>query len=209
MRQPLRRARIVALLSTLPALLALAAAGASAHVTEESGPLRVEIGWGDEPPLAGQGNSVEVSVSDSTGAPVAVPAGALSAEVSYGGEAITLPLTPDGRPGGLSDEIVPTRPGTYAFHVTGTARGRTLDVSATCSEATFDCVAESSDLEFPVDDPSTGELSRRLSRESARLEEAKDDAGSARTIAIAALAIAAVALAASLGRGLAGRRQSG
>lgn len=81
MRQPLRGGRVAALVTALPLLLATAPA-ASAHVTEASGPFRVELGWGSEPPLAGQANSVEVGVSDAAGAPIAVPAGALSVEVA-------------------------------------------------------------------------------------------------------------------------------
>ena len=34
---------------------------------------------------------------------------------------------------------------------------------ATCSEATFQCVEESYVAQFPVKDPSAGELSQRLS----------------------------------------------
>jgi hypothetical protein len=201
MRQTGRRRRVLVLIPLLPMVMLAAASGAAAHVTKVSGPFRVEMGWGNEPPLTGLDNFVDVRVSDASGAAVAVPAGALSVEVTYGDAGVTLPLVPDEQPGRLRGELVPTRPGTYAFHVTGTVQGRTLDVRATCSEATFECVNQSSDVEFPVKDPSTGELAQRLTRESDRVEQATDRVDSAKRIAIVAIAIAAAALGlAALGR---------
>jgi len=170
---------------------------ASAHVVKESGPFEVELGWGVEPPRAGAENFVEVTVSAAGGA-VAVPAGALSVEVVYDGKAVTLPLTPTEEPGVLEAGLTPSRPGTYAFKVTGSVHGTPLDVSATCSESSFECVDAAADTEFPVKDPSAGELAQRLSAEADRVERANDRADSARTLAIVALALAAVALAVSV-----------
>jgi hypothetical protein len=182
---------------------------ASAHVAKDSGPFRVELGWGVEPPLTGLDNFVQVEVAESAGAPVAVPAGALSVEVAYGASAVTLPLVPAAAPGELRAELVPTRPGTYAFHVGGTVGGRALEVSATCSEATFECVEDASGTEFPVSDPSSGELAQRLVRESGRVRQTGDDADSARSLAVVALALAAAALATAVGVGVGARRKRG
>jgi hypothetical protein len=181
----------------------------SAHVEKESGRFRVELGWGVEPPLVGGDNFVQVEVADSAGRPVAVPPGALAVEVTYGASAVTLPLAPAEAPGELRAELVPTRPGTYAFHVSGTVGGHSLDVAAGCSDATFECVEEASGAEFPVKDPSSGELAQRLLRESERVRQAADDADSARSIAVVALALAAAALATAVGVGLRGRRKRG
>jgi hypothetical protein len=185
------------------------ASSASAHVTKVSGPFSVEMGWGNEPPLTGLDNFVEVAVSDTSDAAVAVPAGALSVEVTYGEAAVTLPLVPGEQPGELSAELVPTRPGTYAFHVTGTVRGRTLDVSATCSEATFECVSASAGAEFPAKDPSTGEIAERIGSESVRAGDTADEAESAKRFALAALALATLAFATSVGLVRRARRRSG
>ncbi len=208
MRQLGRRAGLVPMLALIAAMLA-AAPAASAHVTKVSGPMQVEIGWGNEPPLTGLDNFVEVTVSDAaTDAPVAVPAGALSVAVSYGGTAKTIPLTPDEAPGNLRAPLIPTRPGVYAFHVSGVIKGRTLDVSATCSEATFECVTDSSSVEFPAKDPTSGELAERIAREADRAQQASDDADSAKTFALVALAFAAAALAGALAA-VRRRRKSG
>ncbi len=191
-----RRRIGTALALSLAVLLLAGAAAAPAHVTEGSGPFEVEIGWSQEPPTVSVENSVEVEVADAKG-PVAVPAGALSVEVSYAGTAVTLPLVPSSVPGLLEAGITPTRPGTYSFHVTGELEGRTLDVEATCSDSTFECVDPEAGSEFPAKDPSLAELSRRLSAETSRAEDANDTAEGARTLAIVALGLAAAALAAS------------
>ncbi len=193
------------------ALLAIliAAAPAGAHVTEKAGPYEVELGWGNEPPLTGLDNYVSVGVADAAGAPVAVPPGALSVEVTYGSATANLPLQPEEEPGELRAALVPTRPGTYAFRVSGTVGGRTLDVSARCSESTFECVGESAEAEFPARDPSAGQLAERLNRESARVEAASEDADSAKRTATIALALAAAALSGVLAILLSARRKRG
>lgn len=186
--------RALLLVSILILFAAAAPPGASAHVSKTSGPFRVEMGWSDEPPAAGVENSVEVEVFDVSGVPVDVHAGSLSVEVAYGATAVTLPLVPTARSRLLRADLIPTRPGVYAFHVTGTVRERTLDVMATCSETTFECVEEGSIPQFPVKEPSNGELAVRLGRESARAQNAEDAADSARTLAIVAIALAAGAV---------------
>jgi hypothetical protein len=173
-------------------------APASAHVTKTSGQLRLSIGWGDEPPVAGSKNFVQVEVSDASGAPVAVPPGALDVQVSFGAAHVTLPLSPSERRGELRAPIVPTRPGSYALRVGGTLGGHGVRVGAACSDSTFDCVAPVSDVEFPVKDPSVGEIAQRVSRESARAENAADTADSARRVAIVAIAVAIAAIGLAL-----------
>src|SRR3954470_8012515 len=122
----------------LAALVLALPAPAAAHLEERSGPFRVTMGWGEEPAYSGAPNFVEVAVADGDGTRVVVPPGALDAEVSFGQAAavITLPLVPAAERGKLRATVVPTRPGTYRFHVTGTVRGRALDARATCSGAT-------------------------------------------------------------------------
>jgi hypothetical protein len=186
----------IALVAVLAALLTFAVAPARAHVTEDAGSFEVELGWGVEPPLLGAANFVEVNVTDAEGTPVAVPDEALAVEVVYGDAAVTLPLHTTEQPGSLEAAITPTRPGTYSFHVSGSVGGRSLDATATCSDSTFECVeSAAAGTQFPVADPSAGELAQRLSAESERAESAADSADSAHTLAIAALALAAVALA--------------
>jgi hypothetical protein len=144
-----------------------------------------------------------------SGAPVPARLGKLQAEVSFGAARTTLALEPGGGPGKLRAAIEPTRPGTYAFHVTGTVAGRGVDVGATCSQATFDCVTDAGSIQFPARDPSPGQLAQRVARGLPRAERAADTADSGRTIAIVALALAAAALAVALSGRLRGRRRAG
>ena len=191
--------------SALAAIILLLAAWtpAAAHETKGVGNLRLTVGWGEEPAFSGFRNFVEVDVADPAGRPVADLGGALSVEVSFGDERISLSLLPArGQPGKFSAWLVPTRPGTYSFHITGTAKGQAIDMTSTCSPETFACVADVSDIQFPVKDPSAGQLADRISRELPRAAGAMEAATGARTLALAGLAGAAFALVAAVGFGM-------
>lgn len=177
-------------------------APASAHETQKVDRLHLTIGWGDEPTFTGSRNSVEVDLSDAAGKPVTDPEASLSVEVSFGDQRFALPLLPAGeRSGKYRAWLVPTRPGTYTFHITGNVKGQAIDATSTCSDRTFDCVRDASEIQFPAKDPSAGQLAERVSRALPRAERALDAAASARTIALVAIAVAALALIAALGLG--------
>jgi hypothetical protein len=197
MRRPDRSSKSV--VATLAAFALALPAAAAAHVQERSGPFRVTMGWGDEPAYSGSVNSVDVAVADASGAPVRVSPGALDVEVSFGQAAAvtTLPLEPGGSPGKLRATIIPTRPGTYRFHVTGSIGRKPIDARVTCSGSTFDCVTDPSAVQFPTKDPSNAQLAERVERGVTRAERAANDSGGENAIAIAALILAALALAAA------------
>jgi hypothetical protein len=196
-----RRDLVLALGVTIVVMLSPCA---SAHERKVVGPYRLTIGWGEEPAFTGARNSVSVAVSDASGAPVTDPGGSLAVEVSFGNERITLALQPAWqRPGEFQAWLVPTRSGTYSFHVTGTLKGHAIDTTSTCSDKTFHCVADVSEVQFPAKDPSVAQLTERVNRALPRAERAIDTAAAAQKAAIAALTVAALALAATL----AGRRR--
>lgn len=179
------------------ALLVLATGGLTAHETKIVGALRVTIGWADEPAYTAARNAVVVRLADN-GGPLRDPAAALSVEIGFGDERLTLPLEPaPGRPDELRAWIVPTRAGTYTFHVTGKVGNQPVDVTSTCSERTFHCVAETSLIQFPAKDPSSGELAERLGRALPRADAAISRAARAQQLASGALAVAAIALVAA------------
>ena len=190
--------------SAVAAIILLAAwTPTAAHETKGVGALRLTVGWGEEPAFSGFRNFVEVDVADSAGHPVPDIGGALSAEVSFGDERISLSLLPArGQPGKFRAWLVPTRPGTYTYHIPGMATGQAIDMTSTCSPETFACVADVSDIQFPVKDPSAGQLADRISRELPRAEGAMATATGARTLAIAGLAGAVIALGAAIGFGV-------
>jgi hypothetical protein len=145
-----------------------------------------------------------VTVTDAKGAAAPDAIGApLSVEIVFGEERLVLPLQPVfGRPGEFRAWLIPTRPGTYAFHITGKIKEQAIDVSSTCSEKTFDCVSDASELHFPAKDPSTGQLAESVSRALPRADLALSTAGSARTMAMAGLGVAILALVAAIGLGV-------
>jgi hypothetical protein len=198
---------VAALAVAVPALVAVQAA--SAHVVRTVGPYTVEIGWGTEPPLAGFENSVEVTVADADGRPVADLGGSAGVAVSFGEARTKVPLVATEEPGEFRATLIPTRPGTYSFQVEATIDGRPVSTGATCSEGTFDCVIPATGAQFPVQDPSVGEVAERIDSSLPRAEQAADDADSAKSIAIAAIVLAALALAGAVGVAVHGRRKSG
>jgi len=195
----IRRVRVAVL---LVALTLMCRAGISAHDKKSAGSLVLTIGWGDEPAFSGSRNSVDVDAADTAGAPIADPAASLTVDVSFADQHVSLAMRPAfGRPGRFRAMLVPTRPGTYTFHITGSIKGQAVDVTSTCSDKTFACVADASEIQFPAKDPSAGQLADRIDRAIPRAERAADAAGTARIVAIAALAVAVLALGLTLGRG--------
>jgi hypothetical protein len=174
-----------------------------AHDKHPAGRFHLTIGWQEEPAFTGSKNAVSVAVADAKGA--AVPDlgdASLSVEIVFGDQRVVLPLRPVwGRPGEFRAWLIPTRSGTYAFHITGRIKDQAVDVRSTCSEKTFDCVADASELHFPIKDPSTGQLAESVSRALPRADRALADASSARTLAIAGLAVAVLALAVAIALG--------
>ena len=190
-----RRGRLAISLSA--ALLTLSAS-IRAIDKQTVGTMQLTIGWGDESAFAGSRNSIDVAVADSTGAPVADPTNTLSVEVSFGDRRLRLPLLPvDRRPGMFRAWIVPSRAGSYAFHITGRLKGEAIDITSACSEKTFQCVTEPGEVQFPEKDPTSAQLAETVSNSQARVQQAIDDATEARLISFVALAVsgAAVALA--------------
>jgi hypothetical protein len=180
----------------------------STHERQVVGQYRLTIGWGDEPAFTGSKNFVSVAVADAAGKPVVDPSASLAVEVSFGDERIKLPLRPAfQRPEEFRAWLLPTRSGTYSFHITGTVKGQMIDTVSTCSDKTFACVADVSALQFPVKDPSTGQLAERVDRALPRAEGAVDTAAGARRTALAAIAVAVLALVAAIALGLRGGRK--
>ena len=170
----------------------------TAHEKKVAGALDLVIGWGEEPAFTGARNSVIVTVADQHG-PLKEPAASLSVEIVFGSERMTLPLEPVfNSPHEFRAWLVPTRAGTYTFHVTGKVRGQGIDVTSTCGEKTFHCVEEASGIQFPVKDPSAGQLADRIDRAMPRAELATETAADARLLAIAAMGVSIVGLATAI-----------
>ena len=157
--------------------LGVLAAPALAHETATAGDLALEVGWGTEPAYAGQLNSVQLIVTHKAdGDPINDPGARLSATVSYGDQEQEFALTPTydaeagtGTPGEYAALIIPTAPGDYTFHITGTVEGVKVDLKVTSSPKTFSPVEDASAAQFPVKVPGTDQVAQRLDKELSRV----------------------------------------
>lgn len=185
--------RLAAVLAAL-ALAASQALVASAHVAETAGPYSLEIGWHVEPAYVAQPNAVEVTISEAAHQPVTdLGADDLHVVVATAGQSSqSLPFEPafdlaegDGTPGQYIAKIDPTAPGDYSFHVTGTIHGQAVDITVASGDATFDPVAGTSEVEFPVKLPTVAEISTHLDRIDGRINQLGGGSPTDPTVAIA------------------------
>jgi hypothetical protein len=83
------------------------------------------------------------------------------------------PVELEGPLGEYDAAIVPTAPGDYTFHVTGSIHGQVVDVTVTSGDETFDAVKGTTDIEFPIKLPALPEVVNRLDRIDARIASAQ------------------------------------
>lgn len=217
--------RCARLLATALMALCLAslATPVAAHIVKNFGPYSVALGWVHEPTYVGQLNAVQVVVKDAKGNPVNdLSADDLKVVVSTAGQqsdplSLVPTFDPDtglGIPGDYEAPMIPTAPGDYTFHLTGTIHGRKVDETATSSETTFNSVVDPSAVQFPTKLPAIGDLATRIGRVDARTQNqisaASDAKNSAQNALIAGLAAGGggvlIGLVA-LGLAIAARRQ--
>jgi hypothetical protein len=184
---PIPRIRLVMAAVLAVQLSLVIGAAASAHVPMKVGPYTVEVGWKVEPAYVGQQNAVLVIVTDARDEPVTdIPADDLLVVVSTAGQQ-SEPLSfepafdPEELEGPLGEydaPILPTAPGDYDFHITGTIHGQDVDLTVTADD-TEERVSGTADIEFPAKLPAVVEIVTRLDRIDARLAQASKTAPAA------------------------------
>ncbi|HEX6676889.1 MAG TPA: hypothetical protein VF486_17910, partial [Actinomycetes bacterium] len=200
--------------------LPLLAAPASAHEERTVGKYHFAVGFGDEPAYQGEKNSVQLFLHDAKDKPVTDLGDTLEVDVSSEsapGKTLSLSMEPFfevgefGTPGDYRAWFIPTAPGKYTFHFTGSVKGQKVDERFTSSPTTFAEVADPAKVEFPAVEPTPGQLGARLDREVPRLDsatkKARDDAGGARTLAIVGIVVGVIGI--GVGGFALGRRASG
>jgi hypothetical protein len=217
-----RIAPIAATIGLAGLLLTLGAGPASAHEHREVGKYALTVGFGDEPAFAGAKNSVQVIIADAAGKPVVDAGDDLKVEVTAGGAGgaanagevapMSMSMEPNfrvgkfGTPGDYRAFFVPTTPGTYSFHLTGSIKGQRVDERFTSGPDTFSDMTDPAEVQYPVKQPTGSELSTRLDREIPRLNQAlaasqadarraRDAAGRAGLIAVIGVVVGALGLA--------------
>ena len=203
------RGFIFAAASALTFLL-LTTAPTLAHEGRKLGDLEMEVGWGTEPALAGQPNSALILLAHHS-EPVVDLGDTLEFEVTFGDQTQQFPIEPFfepgefGTPGDYRAWFIPTRPGEYTFHFFGTVDGEEVDETFTPGPGGFEGVESPQSMQFPEQEPTTGELAERIDREVPRLTSSigdvqasanavADDASSAKTLGLIGIIVGAIGL---------------
>jgi hypothetical protein len=126
----------IAACATTVGIMTLTAPPALAHGEAGQGDLALTIGFADEPAYAGMPNAVQLVV-EHDGQPVTdLKRGDMQVEITFGDETSEpMDLEPAffieggqvvfGEPGDYHADFVPSQPGKYTFHFTGSRGGRT------------------------------------------------------------------------------------
>jgi hypothetical protein len=223
--------RRAVLASVAGALLLLPASPALAHGEAGHGDLVLTIGFVNEPAFAGMPNGVQLIV-EHDGEPVTdLRPGDVQVEVTYGDETSEpMDLEPAfayeggqlvfGEPGDYHAEFVPSQPGDYTFHFTGTIDGEEVDEEMSSGPNTFATVGDVAEASFPaVNAPTNEELATRIDEESGRTADAvaaaeaaaasaDDAASSARTVAMIGVVLGAIGIIAAVAALVAARRKA-
>jgi hypothetical protein len=119
---------------------------ASAHVTKKFGNINVEVGWANEPSLAGQMNTITVGITTaSDNKPVANAVGQLQATIKKGGDTKALDLLPQEEEGLYGAQVIPSQIGAYDLVLKGTVSGQAID-----GAIPLDTVEDPKQLSFPA-----------------------------------------------------------
>ncbi len=118
---------------------------AFAHQTMNFGHIAIEVGWANEPSLAGQLNTITVGVSNaSDNKPIPNAVGQLQATIKKGGETKAIDLLPQEQEGLYGAEVIPGQIGQYELVLMGTITGQNVNGSIP-----LDDVSDPKELTFP------------------------------------------------------------
>lgn len=216
---------------------------ASAHFVFTAGKYRIAIGWQFEPAggtdtYVGAPNAIQVFIDiPSASNLIGTPVSTLNQDCTHPDFQVTVtvgtttsspycpvPLYDSDTGNGRLDEydyaVIPTVVGSYTFHIFGAINGVPIDQKVTSGPTTFDSIADSSAVEFPVVLPAAAAVATKVDTVSQRAAsalasaqsastaagDAKTSASGATTLAIIAIVVAVLLSAINLAIGL--RRRS-
>lgn len=180
----LSRHRLLLLSLVALAVLLLAALPALAHEDVTVGPYALEVGWVDEPALAGVKNAVFLSVIKTDSKEPVEDISALRVAISAGGRTKELAMRPLGEdtPGQFAGDFIPTRRGVYTVRLTGKIEQTDVDVTQDIEEA-----EDAASIQFPEALPDALAMSRAV-------DEAQATASSAQTLAVIGIGVGVVGI---------------
>jgi hypothetical protein len=128
---------------------------ATAHQTKKFGSINVEVGWANEPPLAGQMNTLTVGITTaSDDKPVANAVGQLQATIKKGGDTKALDLLPQEEEGLYGAQVIPSQIGEYQIVLKGSVSGQAID-----GTIPLDTVEDPKQLSFPAGGGTSDQIS--------------------------------------------------
>jgi hypothetical protein len=184
--------RIFALISTLTFVLMsnsnFVVPPAFAHQTVTFGAFNIEVGWADEPALAGQLNTITVGVSNaSDDKPVPNAVEQLQAAIKKGSETKALDLLPQEQEGLYGAEVIPGQIGQYELVLNGAISGQNIN-----STVPLDDVSDPKQLTFPstggtsdnqLTSSITGQISNAITDLASQVDAAQTSADQAQQTA--------------------------
>jgi hypothetical protein len=155
-------------------MLALLITPATAHEHREVGDYAIVFGWRVEPAYAGQFNGPELFITHhDTEEPVEGLEETLQLEVSFGPEGMLLPVRAVfGEPGHYTADLIPTRPGDYSFHLTGSIGDVTVAETFSSADGEFSSVEPIADIMFPAP-ASADDIQAQIAALQAQIDELK------------------------------------
>lgn len=120
-------------------------APALAHTTVEQGDVRIEAGWGTEPPLVGQLNTVVLEVTRiSSEEPITNALAQADISITKGATNKPLDFRPQEEPGVYAVNILPTQTGQISLAIKGTIGGQAFDQTVE-----IEAIEDTTLVEFP------------------------------------------------------------
>lgn len=159
----MKRAWILALVLAL-ILTFLFASLVFAHEHRTIGKYEVEVGFLNEPAYTGAQNALYLEVIDTeTKKSVEGLEKALKAEVIFGSKTMSLTLHPLGeKSNAYVAEFMPTKAGSYIFHLSGTIEQLKVDEKFESGPGRFSEVQEPTALQFPEKVPTGPDIATQL-----------------------------------------------
>lgn len=175
---------------TLALLVTVIGVGvALAHESRTVGKYQFVVGFLNEPAYVGLPNGLDLRITNNdTKKPVAGLEKTLQAEFIYGAK--TTPLTVRarfGQPGAYTADLVPTKAGTYIFHIFGDVEGQKVDEKFESGPGRFNDVQEMTPLQFPDKVPATADLADQV-------QAAQNAASTAQTFGIVSIVVSVLGL---------------
>jgi hypothetical protein len=161
--------RVLAAMATLAIVassFAFTSNVALGHERRAVGPYTFVVGWINEPAYVNSINSLDLTVTETTGAKaVEGLEKTLKADLTFGGSTTPQPLTITARfglPGKYSGYVLPTKPGDYTFHITGTVGTTNVDEKFESGPGRFGAIESTDPLQYPAKVLSSSDLAARL-----------------------------------------------